>query len=234
MARILAVGDIHEPVSHPGYLQFCQDLYDEWNCNAVVFMGDVADMQAISFHAANPMCPGPIDEFALTKLALQKWYNVFPEARVCVGNHDERVVRLAESVNIPAKFLRDYKQVWGTQGWDWQYDFIVDDVYYFHGTANGGQYPAANATKKMLMSVVVGHNHSAAGVRWTANPQKRIFGMDSGCGIDVKAFQFAYGKHCKTRPILGAGIILDGIPYHEVMPCGTGELYHRSNFKGLE
>jgi hypothetical protein len=83
----------------------------------------------------------------------------------------------------------------------------------------------------MLMSVVMGHNHAASGIYHTANPQKRIFGMDVGCGIDVKAFQFAYGKHSARRPIVSAGLILDGIPYHEIAPIGKGEKYHRSNFK---
>jgi hypothetical protein len=229
--NILAIGDPHEPVAHPGYLQFCQDLYEEWGCNGAVIMGDICDMQAISFHAANPECPGPTDEFILTKRAIRKWHDAFPDACVCIGNHDERVIRLAESVNIPSKYLRDFNEVWKTDGWNWCHEHIIDDVYYFHGTGNGGLYPAANCTKKMLMSVVMGHNHSCAGISWTANPMRRIFGMDVGCGIDVRAFQFAYGKHMKRRPMLGCGIILDGTPYHEIMKCGRGEPYHHSNFE---
>jgi len=194
-------------------------------------MGDIADMQAISFHAANPMCPGPDDEYLLTKNKIQKWHRAFPNALVCIGNHDERVIRLAESVNIPSRYLRDYTEVWKTKGWKWDYEFVIDGVYYFHGTGNSGLYPAANCTKKMLMSVVMGHNHSCAGISWTANPRARIFGMDVGCGIDVDAFQFAYGKHMKRRPILGAGIIDNGIPHHEIMPCGKGEPFHKSKFR---
>lgn len=230
--RVLAIGDPHEPVAHPGYLNFCKDLYKQWDCDTAVIMGDITDMQAISFHAANPDCPGPSDEFSLTKKRIGKWYKAFPNAKVCIGNHDERVIRLAESVNIPSKYLRSYAEVWGTEGWEWEFDFIIDDVYYYHGTGTSGLYPAANATKKMLMSVVMGHNHAASGIYHTANPLKRVFGMDVGCGIDVKAFQFAYGKHMARRPILSAGLILDGIPYHEIMPASRGEAYHRSNFEG--
>jgi len=231
MARIIAIGDIHEPVSHPGYLSFCQDLYDAWDCNQVVFIGDVTDMQAISFHAANPMCPGPDDEFMLTKRAIQKWHRAFPAAKVCIGNHDERVLRLAESVNIPSRFIRDYKEIWKTPEWDWQHEHIIDETYYFHGTAMGGVHPAYNAAGKMLMPVVMGHCHARSGVKWRANPLRRIFAVDTGCGIDVDAFQFAYGKHIKERPILSAAVVLDGIPYHEVLPCGRGEKYHKDKFK---
>lgn len=231
MSKVLAVGDIHEPVSHPGYLQFCQDLYYEWKCDSVVFLGDIADFQAVSFHTMNPQCPGPADEFILAKQKIQKWYKAFPKAKVCIGNHDERVLRLAESVQIPSKFLRAFSDIWKTPGWGWEFEHIVDGVYYFHGTAFGGIHPAWNASSKMLMPVVMGHIHSAAGVSWRANPLERIFSVDVGCGIDVDAFQFAYGRHYKKRPILSAAVILDGVPFHEVMQCGKGEIYHKSNFR---
>jgi hypothetical protein len=146
-----------------------------------MFMGDVADFQAISFHANNPNCPGVTDEYLLAKQCIQRWRRAFPKAKVCIGNHDERVIRLAESVNIPTKFLRDFSEIWKTSGWEWDYDFIIDNVYYFHGTGNGGTHPAWNVMSKQLMSVVMGHLHSRAGIKWKVNPQKRIFGMDVGC-----------------------------------------------------
>lgn len=232
MSKCLVIGDIHEPVSHPGYLQFCKDLYKKYKCNSIVFIGDIADFQAISFHANNPQCPGSDDEYLLAKQKIQKWYKAFPKAKVCVGNHDRRVIRLAESVNIPSRFLRDYKEMWKTPGWDWRPDHIIDDVYYFHGDPYGGIHPAWNAAGKMLMSVVMGHLHSKSGIKWRANPLRRIFCIDTGCGIDIDAFQFAYGSRIKERPILSAAVVLNGlIPYHEVLPCGVGEKYHKSRFK---
>ena len=231
MSRVLVVGDLHNPASHVGYLSFCQDLYAEWDCERVVIIGDIADFQAISFHANNPNCPGASDEYVLTRQYMQVWYKAFPEAFVCIGNHDERVLRLAESVNIPSQFIRDFRETWGTPGWDWKYEHFVDDVYYFHGTGQGGIHPAWNVAGKMLMSVVMGHCHSRAGVKWRANPRQRIFAVDTGCGIDVDAYQFAYGRHMKDRPILSAAVIADGIPYHEIMPCGTKERYHKSRFQ---
>lgn len=230
--KVLAIGDVHAPVAHPGYLDFCRDLYYEWDCDTVVLMGDVVDHHAISFHAKNPNCPGPIDEFELSRLHMQIWQKAFPNALVCIGNHDERVIRLAESVNIPSKYLRDFADVWDTPGWNWKHEHIIDNVYYFHGTGQGGIHPAWNVAGKMLMSVVMGHCHSKSGVKWRANPLRRIFSVDTGCGIDIDAYQFAYGKHIKDRPILSAAVILDGIPYHEVMPCGRKEKYHKSKFKG--
>lgn len=231
MSRVLIIGDIHAPVDHPGYLPFCRDLYRQWKCDQVVFIGDVVDWHAVSFHAHHPDCPGPSDEYALAKQSVQRWYKAFPKALVCIGNHDERLIRLAESVNIPARFLRNYADIWGTPGWTWAYDHTIDDVYYFHGVGNGGVFPAYNASRKMLMSVVMGHNHTAAGIKWLVNPSRRIFSMDVGCGIDVSAYQFAYGQHARQKPVVSAGVVLDGIPYLEICPIGQGELYSRRRFK---
>ncbi len=226
MSRVLCIGDIHEPVCRKNYLRFCQDLYKEWDCDTVVFLGDIADWHGISFHAHHPECPGPKDEYELAYAKIQKWYKAFPKAKVCIGNHDARIIRLAESVNIPSKFVRDFNEVWDTPGWNWDYFHIIDDVYYFHGTGNGGTYPAPNAAKKMLMSVVMGHCHTAAGIKWIASPQRRIFGLDVGCGIDDKAFAFAYGQHIIKRSIISAAVVLDGVPYHEIMPISKGERYY--------
>lgn len=231
MSRVLVIGDIHEPVSHPGYLKFCKDLRDRHRCDEVMFIGDVVDWHAVSFHSHHPDAPGPADEFELALYGVTKWRKAFPKARVCIGNHDERLVRLAESVNIPARFMRDYTDIWKTPNWKWGNEHILDDVLYMHGTGCGGLHPAYNAMAKRLMSVVMGHIHSAAGIKWRANPTRRVFGMDTGCGVDDKAFAMAYGVHHQIRSILSAAVVIDGIPHHEVMAIGPGEKYHRSRFK---
>lgn len=230
--KVLCIGDLHNPVTHPGYLPFCKDLYEAWRCNAVMFMGDVVDSHAISAHAANPMCPAAGEEYRFTREQVARWVKAFPKARVCIGNHDERPERLASVVNIPAKYyMRPHAELWDTPGWDWQYSHIIDDVYYFHGTGRGGVHPAWNASAKVLMSVVMGHTHSRSGITWRAGPVRRTFSMDVGCGINASAYQFAYGAHMLQRPILSAAVVLDGIPYHEIMPCGAGEKYHKARFK---
>lgn len=229
--RTLVIGDIHEPVAHPGYCNFCQDLGSKHKVDDVIFIGDVVDWHAVSFHAHHPDAPGPKDEYELAKAGVKKWYRAFPKAKVCIGNHDERLVRLAETVNIPAKFLRTYNDIWETPKWDWQPEYVQEDVYYFHGTGSGGMHPAFCTMQKMLMSTVQGHVHSAGGIKWRANPQRRVFGMDTGCGIDDRAIAFAYGHNLKTRSILSAGLVIDGVPQHCIMPCGAGEKYHRSRYE---
>ncbi|GAG75810.1 unnamed protein product [marine sediment metagenome] len=232
MSRVLVIGDVHEPVCRKGYLPFCQDLYKEWDCNRVIFIGDLVDWTAISFHSHNPEAPGPADEYQLALTGIQKWYEAFPKnVTVTIGNHDARPKRVAESVNIPAKFLRNYAELWETPKWQWVQSIIIDDVFYCHGhSKGGGNTPAWNLSKKMGMSVVMGHYHSRGGIIWSANPLRRWFGLDTGCGINDTAYAFAYAKEQAQRSILGAGIILDGNPYYEAMPVGKKEKYHDSKF----
>ena len=224
--NVLVIGDLHNPATHPKYLQLCKDVYKKYNCNKVVFIGDIVDWHAVSFHPIEPACPGAHDEYDLTKVKVQQWYKAFPKAKICIGNHDERPERLAKSVSIPTPCLVSYNTLWDTPGWDWQYEHVIDNICYFHGTGFSGIHPAWQALNGKLMSVVMGHCHSRAGVKWLTTPTARLFGMDVGCGIDVKAWQFVYGKHLKYRPVLSCGVIARGTPHHIIMRCAKGEKYN--------
>lgn len=228
--RVLVIGDLHLPCVRKGYMKFCSDLRKKYKTDTTVFIGDVCDNHAISFHAQHPEMPGPKNEYELAFKHTQQWYKEFHPAKVVVGNHDARIVRVAESVGIPSKFLRDYQEVWDTPKWEWDWEFLIDGVCYQHGISAGGMYPAFNTMKKFALSCVLGHFHHASGLKWLVNPYSRLFGVDVGCGIDDKSMAFAYGKHNKIRSVLSAATIIDGIPQTHIMQCGPGEIYHDSKF----
>jgi len=231
MSRILIIPDLHEPCSRKGALAFCKDLRRKYKTTKTVFIGDVIDSHSISFHAHHPEMPGPKDEFELAFKNIQKWYKAFPNATIILGNHDRRVIRLAESVNIPARFIRDYKDIWKTPKWDWVDNLVKDEIYFVHGDGTGSSlYPAFNMVRKMGMSCVLGHHHSAGGIKWLVNPMRRMFGLDVSSLIDDKQMAFAYNAKNVQRSVLGAGIIIDGVPQHIPMPCSRGERYHDSRF----
>ena len=231
MARVLVLPDLHEPCTRPGALEFCKELRRKYRTNVTVFIGDVTDWHSISFHANHPEMPGPKDEFELAYIAIQKWKKAFPKATVCLGNHDRRITRLAESVSIPARFIRGYGDIWKTPNWDWVDEIVIDDVLYEHGDGQGGSmYPAFNKMKNMGMSCVIGHHHSAGGVKWLVNPLRRMFGLDTGSLIDDKTMAFAYNKKAVKRSVLSAAVVIDGIPQHIIFRCGPGERFHDSNF----
>ena len=51
--RVLVIGDLHEPFCLDGYLEHCQETYAKYNCNRVVFIGDVIDNHIL--HTTNQM-----------------------------------------------------------------------------------------------------------------------------------------------------------------------------------
>ena len=52
--RILVIGDLHCPFELDGYFEFCLETYDRFNCNQVVFIGDLVDSHATSRHETDP------------------------------------------------------------------------------------------------------------------------------------------------------------------------------------
>ncbi len=231
MSRVIIISDLHLPVAHPGALDFCVDMYNKYQCDTVVQIGDVIDHHAVSRHDKHPDCPSAKDEYVIVAEQLAQWYDTFPEAIVTIGNHDNRPVELAcEKAGVPEMYFKELGDIWNTPNWEWVYDIVIDDVYYFHGIGSAGKTPALNKSNTIHMPVVMGHRHSVAGHHWGAGPRERWFGLDVGCLIDVDAFQFAYGKHSNKKPLIGCGFVIDGMPKFEMMPCSQGELYHRSNF----
>lgn len=201
-SRVLVIGDIHEPFTLEGYLEFCEEQYKKFNCNKVIFIGDIIDNAFSSFHPTNPDGFGAGDELdrAIEKIA--KWYKVFPEATVIVGNHDRLAYRKAFAGGIASRWLRNYNDVIGTPNWDFQESIVIDNVLYIHGEAGTARTKAKDSSQ----SVVQGHLHSQAYVEWINN---RIFAVQVGTGINDSEYAFNYNKAGKES-ILSCAVIENG------------------------
>lgn len=234
MARVGIIGDTHFPAVHPGYLSFCRDTFEAWDVNQYVHIGDVNDLHNPSFHDLHPGMPGAKDECKQSLECIRQWQRVFPVLKVCLGNHDERSVRVNSKYGVdPDTFLKPYAEAWKTPEWTWMDQHVIDSVLYVHGhgKSSGAEYPAFNYLKKGIgMSVVLGHFHTKASVKWLAGPKTRWFAMDVGCGIDRDHPAMHYDRLNPMKQILSCAVVLDGKPYHEIMECGPGEKYHRARF----
>jgi predicted phosphodiesterase len=217
MARVLVIGDTHFPAVHKNYFAFVKKIRDKYKCNEVVHMGDVVDHHCISFHAKHPENEGAVTEYKKAMNYIKQWEKEFPSLKICIGNHDERVFRLASSVGIPDFYLKTYNEVYGTTKWEWMYAHIIDGTRYQHGTGSSSQYPAFNTAKMSAFPIVMGHHHSIAGINWLCGPDRRIFGMDVGCGVDKNRYEMAYGKNLIKKPVISCGVVIDGHPYLELM-----------------
>lgn len=208
--RILVVGDIHAPFELKEYLQFCKDTYANYNCNQVIFIGDIVDNHASSFHVSDPDGMGGGDELDLAIERIKDWAIAFPVADVMIGNHDRIIMRKAFDGQIPARWIKDYNEVLGTN-WSWLESVVYDNVLYEHG--EGGQ--ALTKAKNNMMSSVCGHTHTEAYVKWLVGKNFKVFGMQVGCGVDSKTYAAAYAKNFKKQAI-GCGVVLGG---HTAINC---------------
>jgi predicted phosphodiesterase len=208
--RVLVIGDLHEPFVLEGYLQFCQEIYSKYECNRVVYIGDIIDNHYSSFHVSDPDGLGGGDELDYAIKGVKKWRKAFPKADVMIGNHDRIIMRKAFDSQIPARWIKSYNDVLGTK-WNWCENLEIDGVLYEHG--EGGQ--ALTKAKNNMMSSVCGHTHTEAYVKWLVGKNFKVFAMQVGCGVDSKSYAAAYAKNFKKQAI-GCGVVIGG---HTAINC---------------
>jgi predicted phosphodiesterase len=212
MARTLIIGDTHLPFTHRHYFDFCRRIRSKYRCDTVVHIGDEVDNHAISYHETNPDGWSAGHEADRAEVQLQKWwFKSFPNAHVCLGNHSHLHMRQAMTAGIPKRFMKTHSEAWNApKGWKWADAHEIDGVLYIHGIGFSGETGHLKAAKEHRQSIVMGHANAFAGVAPSASRHDLIFGMNVGCGIDIDAYAFAFGKHFPKRPILSCGVVIDG------------------------
>ena len=201
-SNVLIIGDIHEPFCLDSYIDFCKEQYIEFNCDKVVFIGDVIDNHFSSFHNTDPDGFGAGEELERAIFKISKWVKEFPNATVIIGNHDRLAYRKAFAGGVSKKWIREYNDVLNAPGWEFTERIEIDDVVYVHGEAGTARTKAKDTGK----SRVQGHLHSQAYCEFINN---RVFAMQVGSGINDKAYAFGYAKDGKES-IISCGIVLEG------------------------
>jgi metallophosphoesterase superfamily enzyme len=211
--NVLVIGDLHEPFCLDGYLEHCIETYNKYKCDEVVFIGDIIDNHASSYHETDPDGHSAGQELKMAIQRIKQWYSAFPKATVIIGNHDRLIMRKAYSSGLSKLWIKDYAEVLGTPGWTFTDSIEIDDVLYIHG--EGGT--ARSRIRRDLQSVVQGHLHSQAYIDWCVGAKFKIFGMQVGCGVDHRSYAMAYGKE-GPKPAIACGVILQGeVPINIMM-----------------
>jgi predicted phosphodiesterase len=203
--RILIIGDLHAPFVLPEYLEHCKQTYANYNCNQVIFIGDILDNHAFSYHEPDPNGLSAGNELIKAKKYIKDWYKEFPVADVLIGNHDRMASRKAMTGGVPSAWIKSYNDVLGTPKWNWCETIVYDNVLFEHG--EGGQ--AARKAQNNMMSSVCGHTHTSAYVQWFVGKKFKVFGMQVGCGVDSTSYAAAYARNFKKQAI-GCGVVIGG------------------------
>lgn len=202
----LIIGDLHAPFILDGYLDWCNDLRKEYNCNKITLIGDIIDGHSWSYHESDVDGLSVGDELASAKKQLRECYNLFPEAEITLGNHDLLIARKARTAGLSQRFIRDLGEILESpKKWIFAHEFIHNNVRYTHGTIGN----AFTRAKDSRMSTVQGHLHSQAFVQYSVSEKDAIFGLQIGCAIDRDKYAFEYAKPMTQKPVISAGIVLD-------------------------
>ena len=215
---VLVIPDLQCPFQHPDALAFCIWVKRQFGpIDEIVCIGDEADQHAVSDYPADPDGLSAGIELHKCIEELMGFYKAFPVVKVCTSNHTDRIFRKALKHGIPRAYLRQYRDFLDApKGWVWKDQWTIDGVIYEHGHAlSGGSGRQASYQLPLLnrRSTVFGHFHSFAGIQYLASDELGVhFGFNVGCLIDQSAYVFQYGKRHKQKPILGCGIVEDGVP----------------------
>lgn len=215
--NVLVIGDLHAPFVREGYLEHTQEVAEKYQCNQVVFIGDVIDNHYTSFHEQDPDGYGAGQELDRAIDIIQKWYKAYPKAKICIGNHDALICRKAFSSGISNRWIRDYDDVLGTPGWDFQQQHIIDGVTYIHGTGTSGK-GATRRVREWQTSIVQGHIHTEAYIDWYVNKEYRLFSMQVGCGVDDRSYAMAYARNFTKKYIVSCAVVLENGTLPIILP----------------
>lgn len=215
MSKVLVISDLHIPYHDDRALDFLAKVYKMYDCDTVVCVGDEVDFHGISFHKSNPDLNSAGHELREAVHHLKKLYKMFPKVKVCTSNHTALPFRRAFDIGLPKQLIRSYQEILEAPlGWEWEDEWIIDGVSYIHGENLGSSLSALkNAVTKRRIPTVMGHLHSEAGVYYSSTKHDLCFAMNVGCLIDIDSLAFEYGKKFALRPVLGCGVVLDGVPF---------------------
>lgn len=219
---VLSIPDCHFPAHHPDTFAFLKAVKKKFKPTQVVCLGDEIDAAGLGEWDKDPDSPSAGDELKQAVLLLKKLYEIFPKVKVCVSNHTDRIYRKPLKSGIPKKLLKSYSEILeAPEGWVWAESWEIDGVIYEHGEGFSGQQGALKAAQANMAPTVIGHLHSFAGIQYYANARHLIWGFNAGCLIDRLNPAFSYGKHIKSKPIIGVGIIENGVPRFIAMQLST-------------
>lgn len=229
-ACILVVSDLHAPYGHPDTVPFLNALDTKYAPTRVVFTGDEADKQALKFHPRDPDLASCGDELELARLRLRPLMHLWPEVDILDSNHGSLAYRQATANGISRKYLKSYGEVLeAPEGWVWHSELHLtlvngQRIFFHHGLSND----VLKIVNRRGLCVVQGHFHETFEIRYAGNPNTALWGMTVGCMIDPKSLAFAYNSNNIGRPILGCGVISEGLP--RLLPMFTDE---RGRWNGI-
>lgn len=233
---VICVSDLHIPFHHPDSLKFLRAIKKKyWKLAKnplVVIMGDELTWSAISYHEKDPSLPNPALELNMSLLPIASLYEMFPRAKVLESNHGSLVYRKQKSSGLPIDVFKHYNDILSIprSHWQWVDSLTIrvtggNSVYLCHGRSSD----VTKLGKILGQCVIQGHYHETFKIEHWSTTNGDFWAMQTGCLIDNDSPEFNYNKLNLKCPVIGTGIIVNGVPKLLKMPLDkngrwTGEL----------
>lgn len=218
-SRILFISDMHIPYHHKDLIPFLKHLKAKYKPTRVICLGDELDQHSLSFHDSDPDLPNAGDEIRRALPVIKEVFELFPIMDIIESNHGSLVWRKAKTNGIPKHYIKTYNDVLGVdEGWKWSFDLTLtlpngQKCYVHHGKSSD----VVKLGQQMGMHAVQGHYHNTFKIDYWGNPTGLYFGMQCGCLVDDSSLAFSYNNVNIQRPVIGTGLIIDGVPILEAM-----------------
>ena len=215
---VLVISDLHIPYHHPDAFKFLAALKKKYKPDLIVNIGDEIDQHSISFHNHHPDLKSPGDELRAARVYVKELEKIFPKMTLVHSNHSSLVYRKAVAHGLSLEYLKSYNEFLEVgDGWQWVDDLKVtlsdgQRCFFTHGMAAD----VMKVAQQFGMNSVQGHYHSKFSISYYSNPDKLVWGLQTGCLINQKELAFEYAKNFKSRFVIGCGMIIDGQP--KLMP----------------
>lgn len=193
--RVLLISDLHFPFAVSGWFEFLRDLHQKRKYDIIISMGDETDGHGISFHENEDGAPSPSKELEEAIDCMQLLATLFPKIHILESNHGSLIFRKAKFHGIPYSYIRPLKDIYGTPGFTWHSDILIDThngpVYLCHGRNSA----YGKMVKEMGISCIQAHFHSKAEITYHQTIMGRKFNMFVGCLADQEKLAFRYANN---------------------------------------
>jgi hypothetical protein len=212
--KILIISDLHYPYAHKDSLSFLKEVKSWLKPDKVVNIGDEVDYHAISFHDKDPDLDNATQELLRAREDIKKLEKVFPKMDLLHSNHGSLVFRKRKYHGLPNYIIKDYADILDVdkKNWKWYDKLLLTDKFGSYYFVHNMNKDPLKSSMSIGMNFIQGHFHTDFQLKYWSSPEALRWGMTVGCLIDKDSMAFAYSRVNIRRPILGCGIIQDGIP----------------------
>jgi transcriptional regulator with XRE-family HTH domain len=213
-SRILVISDMHIPYHHEDLIPFLKAIKKKYNPDRIICIGDELDNHSMSYHETDPDSYNAGHELTRARVTIKEIEKLFPQMDLVDSNHGSLYYRKAKTHGIPREAMVPYNDLLGVgDGWKWHFDLTLtmsdgNKAYFHHGKTGD----ALTLSQRQGMSAVQGHFHSRFKCDYWSNTNGLYWGLQVGCLIDDHSMAFSYNKNTTDRPIIGCGMIINGVP----------------------